>query len=142
MALTSTQLEYIRSNPSAAMITVGSDGMPKAVRVGVTLVDGKLWSSGTEGRVRTARLRNDPRCTLFFFGKGYEALTVETRVEILDGQDVADQSVRMFRTMQDRPTGSLMWFGTELDEPEFRQMLVDQGRIIYEFHPGKAYGIG
>jgi hypothetical protein len=141
LELTPNQVEFIESNRSAAMITIGDDGMPKAVRVGVVLVDGRLWSSGTADRVRTRRLREDPRCTLFVFGKGYHALTLETRVEILDGPDVVGQSVHMFRTTQDRPEGPLMWFGYELDEPEFRQTLIDQGRLIYEFHPTRAYGV-
>lgn len=115
--------------------------MPKAVRVGVALVDGKLWSSGTEDRIRTRRLRSDPRCTLFVFGKGYESLTLETDVKVLDGAGVVDQSVQLFRTMQGRPQGPLMWFGRELEEEDFRQAMIDQGRLIYEFHPKRSYGM-
>jgi len=38
MALTESQAEFLASNRSAAMITVGADGMPKAVRVSVAVV--------------------------------------------------------------------------------------------------------
>jgi PPOX class probable F420-dependent enzyme len=136
-----TDLSFLDDNQSAAMITVGADGMPKAVRVGVGLVDGKLWSSGTADRARTARLREDPRCTLFVFDDAYGFLTLETTVTILDGPDVPDQSVRFFRTVQGKPEGPLSWFGGELDEAAFRQAMVDEHRIIYEFTPTRAYGL-
>lgn len=141
MELTSTQRKFIESNPSAAMITVGADGYAKAVRVGVALVDDQIWSSGTADRVRTDRLRDDPRCTLFVFGSGYEALTLETDVSIIDGDDAVDESVRLFRTMQNRTDGPLMWFGQEVDEESFRQSMIDQRRLIYVFDVVNAYGV-
>lgn len=141
MSLTAEQREFLDTNRSAAMITIGGDGMPKAIRVGVALVDGKIWSSGTQERVRTRRLREDPRCTLFVFEPGWNALTLETTVELLEGNEVADQSVRLFRLMQGRPEGPLMWFGEELDEEAFRQAMIAGRRLIYEFHVHKAYGL-
>lgn len=123
------------------MITVAEDGMPKAVRVGIGLVDGSVWSSGTRDRVRTKRLRRDPRCTLFVFEPRFNSLTLETTVEILDGPHVADQSVRLFREMQGKPEGTLMWYGQELAEGAFRQAMIDQGRIIYQFDVNGAYGL-
>ena len=77
------------------MITIGEDGFPKAVRVGVALVDGELWSSGTADRVRTARLRQDPRCTLFVFDPRFEWMSLETTVTILDGPDAPAQSLQL-----------------------------------------------
>lgn len=141
MSLTAEQREFLDTNRSGAMITIGGDGMPKAVRVGVALVDGRIWSSGTQERVRTRRLRSDPRCTLFVFEAGWNALTLETTVELLEGDEVADQSVRLFRVMQGRPEGPLMWFGEELDEDAFRQAMIEGRRLIYEFHVDKAYGL-
>ena len=80
----------------------------------MALVDGKLWSSGTADRVRTRRLRRDPRCTLFVYDTGYAWLALETSVTILDGPDAAERNLRLFRVMQDRPTGPLSWFGGSL----------------------------
>ncbi|HWB71502.1 MAG TPA: hypothetical protein VG452_04725 [Egibacteraceae bacterium] len=68
-------------------------------------------------------------------------LTLETTVEILDEPGVADQSVRLFRVMQNRPKGPLGWFGGELDEDTFRQRMVAEGRLIYEFHVERSYGL-
>jgi hypothetical protein len=141
VTLTDSQREFIEQNPGAAMITIGDDGMPKAVRVGVAVVDGDLWSSGTADRVRTRRLRDDPRCTVFMFGDDRRALTLETRVSIIDGPDSAEDSVRLFRTMQKRPEGDLLWYGDELDEAAFKQRMLDEQRLIYEFEIEEAYGV-
>lgn len=141
MRLSNEQIAFLEANRSAAMITVGDDGQAKAVRVGIVVVDGKIWSSGTRDRVRTARLQGDPRCTLFVFEPGFRALTLETTVVIRDDEDVADQSVRLFRAMQGRPQGPLSWYGAELEEDDFRRSMIDQGRIIYEFTVTRAYGL-
>jgi PPOX class probable F420-dependent enzyme len=141
MDLADGELAFLQEHRAAAMITVGDGGVPKAVRVGIALVDGEIWSSGRRDRVRTDRLRRDPRCTLFVFDPAYAYLTLETTVTILDGPDVAERSVRMFRVMQGKPTGSLTWYGTELDEEDFKQTMVDEGRLIYRFDVQRAYGL-
>lgn len=142
MALTPAQTAFLESQHSAAMITIGEGGIPKAVRVGVALVDGRLWSSGTQGPARTRRLRRDPRCTLFVFDQAFTWLTLETTVSILDGPVAATQNVRLFRVMQNRPAGSRSWFGGELDEAAFLQEMVDEKRLIYEFEVQRSYGYG
>src|SRR3954463_15770981 len=115
---------FIEANRSAAMTTLRRDGSAPAVRVGLALVDGRLWSSGTADRVRTRHLRRDPRSTLFVFGGGYEALTLEATVRILEGPDAPRLSWQLFSTMQrgmvPAPApGHLMWFGQQLSEEDF-----------------------
>ena len=61
---------------------------------------------------------------------------------ILDGPDAPELSLRLFRTMQGRPTGTLSWFGGELDEPAFLARMADEGRLIYEFDVHRTYGLG
>jgi len=141
MALTSKEIAFLETQRSAAMITTGEDGVPKAVRAGVALVDGNLWSSGTQSRVRTRRLRRDPRCTLFVFDQRYSWLTLETTVTLLDGPEAAAQNLRLFRVMQNRPSGPLSWFGSELDEASFLRAMADEGRVIYQFEVERAYGL-
>lgn len=141
MNLTESQRTFLETHPTAAMITNGRDGTPKVARVGVALVDGKLWSSGTQDRVRTPRLRRDPRCTLFVFDPGWSWLALETTVRILEGPDVPELSVRMFRQMQKRPAGDLSWFGKELSTEEFVKVMVEERRLIYEFDIKRGYGM-
>jgi hypothetical protein len=144
MRLSADDVNFLEDHHSAAMITVAADGLAKVARVGVALVDGRLWSSGVKERVRTKRLRRNPRCTLFVFDTaqaGFAWLALETTVTILDGPDVPQQSLHLFREMQGRPTGPLSWFNGELAEPEFLQAMVDEGRLIYEFEVHRTYGL-
>jgi hypothetical protein len=123
------------------MITVAPDGVAKAVRVGVAVVDGRLWSSGTAARVRTRRLREDPRCTLFVFDGSWAFRTLETTVTVIEGPEVPALSVRLFRTMQENPEGPLTWFGRELTEEEFLATMVAEQRVIYDFEVQRSYGL-
>ena len=140
MAFTAEQTAFLEKQHSAGMITVGDDGLPKAVRVGVALVDGRLWSSGTRDRVRTKRLRHDPRCTMFVFDQGFSWLALETTVTLLEGPDAPAQNLRLFRVMQNRPSGPLSWFGGELDQAAFLGRMEEEGRLIYQFEVHRCYG--
>lgn len=141
MDLNENQREFLDAHHAAAMITIGRDGTPKAVRVGVALVDGRLRSSGTIERVRTDRLRRDPRCTLFVFDQRYWYLTVESMVTIIDGPDAPLENLRLFRVMQGRPTGPLNWYGEQFEEDAFLARMVHEHRIVYEFEPTRVYGM-
>ena len=132
---------FLERNHSAAMITVGADGVPKAARVGIALVDDGLWSSGTSGRARTRRLRRDPRCTLFVFDAAYSWMALETAVKILEGPDAPQHNLRLFRLLQRQSSGPLSWFGRELDEDEFLEVMADERRLIYQFGVQRIYGM-
>ncbi len=144
--LSDKQRSFLEQNRAAAMITLRPDGKPHAVRVGVAIVDGKLWSSGTRSRVRTKHLRLDRRCTLFVFDSRWSALTLEGAVTILEGPEVPEQSLRLFETMQSGldhrpPPGKVLWGGQEKTADEFRRIMVDEQRLIYEFDIDRAYGL-
>lgn len=141
MDLSPAQVKFLAATPTAAMVTLGANGQPKVARVAVGVLDGRLLSSGTKDRVRTKRLRQDPRCTLFVFDKGYSWLALETTVTILEDEDVPHVSLKLFRGMQDRPTGPINWFGKELDEAEALKTMVQDGRVLYEFEVQHAYGM-
>lgn len=141
MGLSDRDIAFLNDHQSAAMITVGTDGLAKAVRVGVVLVDGKLQSSGTQDRVRTRRLRADPRCTLFVFGGTFAFMTLETTVTILDGPDSPALNLRLMRQMQRKPSGPLAWFGGDLTEEEFLDTMVAERRLVYQFEVLRTYGL-
>lgn len=141
MALTDSEQAFIESTPSAGMVTVTPSGVAKAVRVGVAVIDGKLWSSGTEGRMRTRRLRADPHCTLYVHDATWSFLTLETTVTILDGPDASAQNLRMFRQLQATPEGPLDWFGKQYTEEEFLALMAAEQRLIYEFDVQRTYGM-
>jgi hypothetical protein len=133
---------FLEQNRGAAMITLRGDGTPVSVRVGVALIHGKLWSSGTQDRARTRWLRRDPRSTLFVYESGgFGYLNIECRVTILEGPDAPELNMRFFRLLQSRQSGPLSWFGSELSEEEFLRKMVDEQRLIYEFEPLRISGL-
>jgi hypothetical protein len=135
MELSDKELAFLGQHHSAAMITVTADRTAKVSRVGVGLVDGKLWSSGTADRRRTERLRRDPRCTLFVFEAEFAWLALETTVRILEGPDAPRQNLRLFRLLRGDAEGP------EFDEEQYLRAMVDEKRLIYEFEVQKSYGI-
>jgi PPOX class probable F420-dependent enzyme len=135
------QRAFLEKNRAASMITLRPDGTPHAVRVGVGLVDGTLWSSGTQTRKRTAYLRRDPRATLFVFEAQWQWLSLECRVRFLEGPDAPELNLRFFKLMQPRASGRLSWFGRDVNEDEFLQIMRDEQRLIYEFDVQRAYGM-
>ncbi|HKN38464.1 MAG TPA: pyridoxamine 5'-phosphate oxidase family protein [Acidimicrobiia bacterium] len=141
MKLSDSELAFLADHHSAAMVTVAPDGIAKVARVGVALVDGKLWSSGTADRIRTRRLHRDPRCTLYVHDQAFAFLALETTVTILEGPDAPALNLALFRLMQGKPTGPLSWFGGELAEEDFVAQMAAEQRLIYEFEPHHTYGL-
>lgn len=143
MKFSGEQMSFLETNHTAAMITLRRDGSAHAVRCGVALVDGKLWSSGIPERVRTRHIRRDPRGSYFVFGQGPLCLTIEGRFRILDGPAAFEQNLRLFQVMQAGRTapGTLMWRGKPLDLAGFRGAMRDERRLIFELEPVRAYGL-
>ena len=139
--LSDRDLEFLTANHTAGMITTASDGVAKVARVGVAVVDGKLWSSGTLDRARTKRLRRDPRCTLYVTEPGYGWLALETTVTILEGPEAPARNLELMRVMQGKPTGPISWFGAELTEDDFLRTMIEERRVVYEFVVSRAYGM-
>jgi PPOX class probable F420-dependent enzyme len=149
VALDARATAFIEENQAAAMTTLRADGTPHSVRVGVAVMDGKVWSSGTQTRLRTKHLRRDPRSTLFVFPAkpdDYRWLALECTVAILDGPDAPELNLRLIRAFQSRlpappPEGQVQWFGRNLTIEEFLQQMVEEQRLIYEFTVNRAYGM-
>jgi PPOX class probable F420-dependent enzyme len=146
MSLSERERAFLERHHSAAMVTLRPDGSPHAVRVGVAVVDGRIWSSGTEARVRTSNLRRDPRATLFVFDNRFGWLSLDATVTILDGPDAPESSLRLFQTMQQGmdpgpSPGTVLWEGTERSPEEFLRIMVEERRLIYEFEAIRSYGM-
>ncbi|MBA2316673.1 MAG: pyridoxamine 5'-phosphate oxidase family protein [Euzebyales bacterium] len=124
--------QFLTHHHDAVMTTLKHDGTPHVARMGLALVDGSLWSSGTRTRVRTKHLRRDPRCTLFVWGGDrQEWLGLETEVGILDGADAPQLNLRLYRAITGRQPDDL---------DEYLAAMVDEKRLIYEFTVRHAYG--
>ncbi len=142
--------EFLERHHSAAMTTLRPDGSPHVARIGVALVDGKLWSSGTQARVRTSHVRSDPRSAVFVFdtdpGKSWRWLGLETAASIIEGPGAPEASLRLFRVMQEGMApapaqGNVLWEGNEKRPDEFLEIMAEEQRLIYEFEIVRDYGL-
>jgi PPOX class probable F420-dependent enzyme len=144
MELTEEQRDYLARHHGAAMTTLRADGSPHTVRIGCVLMGDVLWSSGNEDRLRTRHLRRDPRATVMVFDSRGGYLTVEARARLLEGADVPDLSIRLFRAMnheqETAPDAPVTFGGRQMTPEEFRQFIIDDRRLIYEFEPVRLYG--
>jgi PPOX class probable F420-dependent enzyme len=123
---------FLEEHHGAVMATIKKDGRPHVARIAVGLVEGKLWSSGSETRARTRFLRRDPRATLFVFNpkNAQSWLALECTVTILEGPEAVDGNLALYRTIAGEPT----------DVDEYRAAMVTEQRLIYEFEVQRAYG--
>ncbi len=98
---------FIAAYPHAAMITVGADCRPKAVKMEAAVVDGRLESAGHADKVRSRRLQHDPRCTLYFSDTEHRWLSLEADVEIVSGSSAPALLLRYFRVCDGKPSEPL-----------------------------------
>lgn len=125
--------EFLAVHHAAVMATIRKDGQPHVARVTVALVDGKLWSSSTQTRLRTKFVRRDPRATLCVLDESNPGrwLGLETTVRILEGPDAPEQNLALRRVIAGDPPDV---------EQYLREKRAEQ-RLIYEFEILRAYGM-
>lgn len=123
---------FLEEHHSAIIATVRKSGVPHVARISCGLVDGELWSSGTETRVRTGHLRRDNRATLCVVDDAdrYRWMGLETTVDILDGPDRAELNLKLYRVLAGEPD----------DLGEYMEAMEKEQRLIYRFNVVKAYG--
>ena len=116
---------------TGAMVTVRRDGSAHVARLKVGLVDGKIWVSGTQTRVRTKHVRANPKATLFVFdAKSGDWAGIEGQVTIHEGPDAWEKCLALQRVTGREPDN--------LDA--FRQRMLDEQRLVYEFSVDRVYG--
>ncbi|WP_019973163.1 pyridoxamine 5'-phosphate oxidase family protein [Mycobacterium sp. 141] len=143
--LTTPEYDFLLHHHVAAMLTVGADGRPKAAKMEPALLDDRLLGIGHRHKVRTRRLRRDPRATLFYDAPGPAWLAVEATVDIIDTPDTPRLIVEFMRVRQQRPSGPLAWHGdndteVELDDTDFMNTVSAEGCILYHFNIDNTYG--
>ena len=123
--------KFLEKNHSAVMATIKPDGAPHVARVAIGLVGGKLWSSGTQTRKRTEYLRRDNRSTLMALDLStpYRWVGLETTVDILEDNAV-DDNLALYRVLAGEPD----------DLQEYREAMVTEQRLIYQFNIQHSYG--
>jgi PPOX class probable F420-dependent enzyme len=129
--LSEQQRAFLEANHSAVMATVDDRGRPHAVPVLCALIDGRLWSSGTDLRARTRHLEARPYASLTVLTKGFwgEWLTVSGPLEIRRANRV-DDNLRLYRAATGRDPDDL---------EEYRTAMVAERRLVYVLTPERVY---
>jgi PPOX class probable F420-dependent enzyme len=129
--LSARQRAFLEANHRAVMASVDDHGRPHAVPVLCALVDGRLWSSGTDRRVRTRYLAARPYASLTVLGEGFggEWLTVSGPVETRRQHRVED-NLRLYRAVTGRDPDDL---------EEYRAAMVAERRLVYVLTPERVY---
>ena len=133
-----TALDFIREHRQGILITLKSDGRPQSSNIAYALGDdGVIRISITDSRAKTANMRRDPRVSLHVNRSDFYAYAVlEGEAELapvaaaVDDATV-DELVEYYRTVA----------GEHPDWDEYRQAMVDDGRLLLKLTPTRAYGM-
>jgi PPOX class probable F420-dependent enzyme len=130
-------LTFMREHRNGILIALKSDGRPQSSNIAYVVGDdGVIRISVTASRAKTANLRRDSRASLhvnrddFWAYAVVDADVVLTPVAESVNDSTVDQLVEYYRTMA----------GEHDNWDEYRQAMVDDGRLLLELHPTHAYG--
>jgi PPOX class probable F420-dependent enzyme len=131
-------LEFARERHQGVLATIKRDGRPQLSNVAYVVGDdGVVRVSVTDDRAKTHNLRRDPRASLHIARSDFWAYCViEADVELLpvatDPNDAtADALVGYYQSVA----------GEHDDWSEYRQAMVDDGRLLLILRPTHAYGM-
>ena len=119
------------------MITIRGDGRPQSSDVSYYVDGDSLLVSVTDSRAKTKNLRRDPRCVFHITDPGaWSYVSFDGVAELMapaaaSDDATADALVDYYRAVagQDHP-----------DWEEYREAMVDEGRLIVRFTPAASVG--
>ncbi len=134
----SEALDFVRQKNQGVLTTQKRDGRPQLSNIAYYVDDeGVIRISVTDGRVKTKNLARDPRASLYVTRDDFWAYAVvEADVELMpvatDPNDATvDALVDYFKAVS----------GEHSDWDEYRQAMVDDGRLLLLLRPVHAYGM-
>ncbi|MGA7418191.1 MAG: PPOX class F420-dependent oxidoreductase [Acidimicrobiales bacterium] len=134
----SEALSFVRENDRGVLVTLRSNGLPQLSNIMyVPDENDVIGISVTESRAKTKNLRRDPRASLhvtradFYAYVVLEGTVALSAVATDPGDSVVDALVAMYRMAR----------GEHPDWEEFRQAMVDEGRVQARFRGDRAYGM-
>ncbi len=132
----SDALTFVASHREGVLTTLRRDGRPQLSNILYLVGGGVIRISTTKSRAKTKNLGRDPRASLYVVGENFWTYVVldaaaELSPVATDSHDaVVEDLVAMYREAQ----------GEHPDWDEFRQAMVDDGRLVIRLHPEHAYG--
>ena len=132
-------IEFARGRHQGVLATIRRDGRPQLSNIGYLMEpDGSTRISVTEDRAKTKNLRRDHRAELYVVGDSFwQYAVLDGTVQLSPpaaepGDDVVDELVEVYREIrgEDHP-----------DWDEYRRAMVEERRVVLNFHPATAYGM-
>lgn len=131
-------LQYVRERRQGVIVALKADGRPQLSNIvyGVD-DDGTIRISATAGRAKTNNLQRDPRASLHVTDENFGTYCViEGDVEVTPvttepGDATSDALVAYYRSLA----------GEHPDWDEYRQAMIDEGRLMLLLRPTRAYGM-
>lgn len=131
-------LSFVRDRRNGILITLKSDGRPQSSNIAYVVGDDDVIRiSVTDGRAKTTNIRRDPRVSLHVNRDDFWAYAViEADVSLMPVAESPDDAtvdalVEYYRALA----------GEHDDWDEYRQAMVDDGRLLLELRPTHAYGM-
>ncbi len=134
----SDALAYAREQRQGVIVAIKSDGRPQLSNI-VYVVDDDdtIRISATADRAKTKNLQRDSRASLYVTADDFGSYCViegdiETTPATTEPSDAtSDALVAYYRTLA----------GEHADWDEYRQAMVDEGRLMLLLTPTRAYGM-
>jgi len=131
-------LDYVRDRRQGVIVATKSDGRPQLSNIvyGVD-DDGTIRISATADRAKTRNLRRDPRASLYVTADDFGSYCViegdveVTPVTTTPGDATSNALVGYYRSLA----------GEHPDWDEYRQAMIDEGRLMLLLRPSRAYGM-
>ena len=131
-------LDYVRARRQGVIVAIKSDGRPQLSNIVYGVGDdGTIRISATADRAKTRNLVRDPRASLYVTADDFGSYCViEGEVEVTP----------VTTTPGDATSNALVAYSRSLagehpDWDEYRQAMIDEGRLMLLLRPTRAYGM-
>ena len=133
----SDAIDWATERRLGVLITIRADGRPQSSDIVYYVDSGTFSISVTAGRAKTANLRRDPRAVLHVSDeKAWSYVSLDGTVELTPATTSPDDATSdALVDYFERVAGS-----PHADWDEYRQAMIDEGRLIARFAPASAAG--
>ncbi len=133
----SSALTWAADRKNAVLITIRKDGRPQSSDIAYTVNDGAFAISVTGDRAKTANMRRDPRTVLHITDPAsWSYASFDGTVELGPITQATDDNIAdLLVAYYEQVAGQ-----AHPDWAEYRQAMVEEGRLIVTFRPTSVVG--
>jgi len=125
-----TALDFIAANNNGTLASIDPKGFPHLSIVTAGVVEGHLWVSATQTRMKARHVRANPNVT-FLAGMGPWA-AIEGTARIDDAEGIGERLRLHYRIIS----------GEHPDWADFDRAMIADQRLLIDVTPVRAYGMG